>query len=161
MIEETGVLVERNGEFAWVETLRQSACGSCSQNKGCGVSVLQRLFSARKHRIKVVNPLRADIGDRVVLGLDEDAFIRGSFLTYLMPLLSSMGLAFVGEILARNIGASPNALSMLGAAIGLLGGYLVLHLWTQRKQADSRYHPIILRRIADNTIITPTTRLPT
>ena len=44
MLIETGrvVAVEANEEALWVETIRQSTCGSCAANKGCGHGLLNR-----------------------------------------------------------------------------------------------------------------------
>ena len=40
MLIETGRVVALEGNTVWVETLRQSACGSCSARAGCGHGVL-------------------------------------------------------------------------------------------------------------------------
>ena len=69
MIEENGVVAATEGESAWVETSRQSACGSCSATKGCGTGSLSRFFAGRAHRVRVRNPVGAKVGDEVVVGI--------------------------------------------------------------------------------------------
>lgn len=147
MIEETATVVERSDGFAWVETQRRSTCSSCSANKGCGTGALSRVLGQRTARMKVLNPIDAQIGDRVVVGMQEAALIRGSLAVYLAPLLSMLLLAIVGQSLAGQLGVTnPEPLTIVFGAIGLVLGGVWLRRFTRRIGSDERYQPVILRR---------------
>ncbi|HKK05729.1 MAG TPA: SoxR reducing system RseC family protein [Gammaproteobacteria bacterium] len=147
MIEETATVVERSGEFAWVETQRQSTCSACSANKGCGTGVLSRVLGQRTARMKVLNPIGAQVGDSVVVGMHEAALIRGSLAVYLAPLIAMLVCAVVGQNLAGQIGsANPEPLTIAFGIGGLVLGGVWLRRFTRRIRDDQRYQPVILRR---------------
>ena len=53
MICEKGIVVAVEEDFAWVETRQNSACNACSAKAGCGQGTLNKMFSGRRHFIKV------------------------------------------------------------------------------------------------------------
>ncbi len=141
MIEEHGFVVSLEGEIAWVETQRKSACQSCALKKGCGTGVISEVLGKRRNRIKALNALAVQVGDQVVLGIQDKALIKGSFALYGVPLVSLLGFAFFGEWVA---GAN-ELFTMLFAGIGLVFGGWWLRWFSQRIARDSDYQPIILR----------------
>ena len=149
MIEETATVVERSDGFAWVETQRGSTCSACSANKGCGTGALSRVLGQRTARMRVLNPIDAQIGDRVVVGMQEAALLRGSLAVYLAPLLAMLMLAMVGHGLAGQWGLrDPEPLTIVSGIIGLALGGAWLRRFTARIHDDERYQPVILRRDA-------------
>src|SRR5690606_4739449 len=127
VIEERGRVLSVEGNCLWIETVRRSACDSCQARNGCGQSVLQRLgLGARQGAIRVVDEAPVShyrAGDEVVIGIEENAVVRGSVLVYLVPLL---GL-FAGALLAQSSGAAEPwivfaAVSGLGAGFAVTGG---------------------------------------
>lgn len=147
MIEEYARVVSLDGRFAWVEATRASACGACESSKGCGTSVLSKLFTGKTTRLRVINEVGANVGEQVMVGLDESAFLRGSFAMYLMPLAGLIGGGLCGQLLAQNVGANTELSSALGAITGLTVGLLWLRRFSQRIAEDSRYQPVIVRRL--------------
>ena len=114
--------------FILVETQRQSACGGCHSESGCGTSALAKLFSKTGSApIKMVNHLHAKQGDRVLLKLDESRLVLHAFMAYGLPLI---GL-FVSAILLKLAGLSllelsermAELLSILGGGLGLFAGW--------------------------------------
>lgn len=148
MIEEQArVLVVAPGR-AWVQTVRHSACGSCTASSGCGTASLAKLFGERTHRLEVVDPIGVAVGDEVIIGISDSTLTRASLLAYLLPLLALMLAAFS----ARSAGMSEE----VGALIGILG--LGLGLWltgwlaTHGTGGAERFQPRLLRRIVGRAV---------
>ena len=146
MIEEAATVTRTEGQWAWLQTERNSTCGKCAARSGCGVSLLNKLGQPRQQLVKALNRANAASGDQVIVGIDEHALVRGSAMVYLSPLLGLFGGAALGEALApwnSLLGAEPTSI-LLGIG-GLAAG--LYHLWrySQRSSTDPRYQPIVLR----------------
>lgn len=165
MIEESATVTRTEGQWAWLQTERNSSCGKCSARSGCGVSLLNNLGQPRQQPIKALNRAHAASGDQVIVGIDEQALVRGSAMVYLSPLLGLFGGAALGEALAPWNGLiSANATSILLGIGGLAAG--LYHLWhySQRSRNDPRYQPIVLRTQPVQALpieLQPPTRTPT
>ena len=101
MIEETAKIVELEGEFAWVETQRKSACGACAVNKGCGTATIAKVLGKKRTRVRAINRLNAKLGDEVVIGIQEQALVRGSIAVYAVPLVFLLLGGMLGEWLGQ------------------------------------------------------------
>jgi sigma-E factor negative regulatory protein RseC len=150
MIEESARVIRLEGEYAWVETQRKSVCGSCSANKGCGTSVLGKVLGQRRSYVRVLNPVEAKLGEEVVVGLGERAFVTGSLAVYAIPLLALLLGAIAGDWLAGLYQWSDIA-AVAGGLGGLAAGFVWLWLFARRVGGDSRYQPVILRRVVSLT----------
>lgn len=149
MIEQDAIVVELEGDAAWVETARQSVCGACAMNKGCGAGVLAKAFGFRSPALRVLNTAHAAVGEQVVLGIDERALVRGSLAAYLAPLLSMLLFALGGEAVSNAWApAGGEAVTVLAGVAGLAAGFLWLRRHSRRIRVDTRYQPVILRRAA-------------
>ncbi len=95
MIEETVRVVGARGERITIAAGRKSACGSCSQKQGCGVSAISGLFSGKSIELELHNALGASVGDTVVVGVEDGAFLRMAVRAYLLPLLVLIVTAMV------------------------------------------------------------------
>ncbi len=140
MIEQTATVVRTEGPLAWVEAERESSCGQCAARKGCGTAVLANVLGRRSARMRALNPVEARPGERVVIGLEEGALLRGALAVYLLPLLTLIGGAMLGAPYGD------------GAAVaGGLGGFLLglagVRRFSRRIARDPRYQPVILRRV--------------
>ncbi|MCB1860069.1 MAG: SoxR reducing system RseC family protein [Gammaproteobacteria bacterium] len=123
MIEEVVRVVSRDGQRALVEACRMTACGRCESSGSCGASVLAGWFSRKPFRATVLNPIGADPGDRVVIGLDEAEFTGAAVALYLVPLLSLIGLAIGGHALGSVLGfEATEPWSVSGGLLGLVTG---------------------------------------
>jgi sigma-E factor negative regulatory protein RseC len=148
MIEERAEVVACEGRFAWVQTQRASTCGSCAANKGCGTATLARVLGQRRTRVRVLNDARAVAGEQVVIGLSEQALVRGALAVYLVPLLGLLGGALFGAHLAeRLLVQEADLLSILFGGLGLAIGIGWLRHHARRIREDARYQPVILRRL--------------
>jgi len=140
MIEEIGKVVAVEDGAVWVETIRQSACQSCSARSGCGHSALSRLGRQAVH-LRAGTTQRYDVGEEVVIGVPETVVVSSSLLAYLMPLVLALLLAIPVDTMTHSDGYTALA-ALLGLGLGL--GALRLHF--TRNQHDQRYEPQVLRR---------------
>ncbi|MGO1461186.1 MAG: SoxR reducing system RseC family protein [Marinobacter sp.] len=139
MITESGKVVAVTGEHAWVQTIRASACQSCSARSGCGQRVLASATGGRANQVRVLNSANASVGEEVTLGIDESALLGASLLVYALPLLLMVAASMVGH----HLYSGNDFAAMLGAVAGLASGF-VLSRQLQLRGADS-YEPRLLR----------------
>lgn len=150
MIEERARVVQADDAGIWVETQRQSACGQCSANKGCGTAVIGKVVGNKRNRVRVLDADGAGIriGDEVVIGIQEQALVRGSLAIYLVPLLSLFFFGLLGQALAPQFGvANADVLSIAFGAVGLGAGFVWVKFFTRSVMRDPRYQPVLLRRV--------------
>ncbi|MGD2112552.1 MAG: SoxR reducing system RseC family protein [Gammaproteobacteria bacterium] len=144
MIEETGQVVDVEGEFAWIESERRSGCGGCAAREGCGSGVIARAFGNRTVTLKVVNRIDARIGDRVVIGLAETGLVRGALAVYAVPLLA----LFAGALGASWLAGGSELAAIAGAVTGLVAGLAWLMRFSRRIRVDDAFQPVVLRQQA-------------
>ncbi len=142
MIEESARVVAVEDGFALLETERKSACQSCAARKGCGTGALAKVVGRRFNRVRALNPIGARVGDCVVVGIAEEALVRGSLVLYLVPLLGMLGGAMAAEALLDGEGWT-----ILGAIAGMAGAFLWARRHARRVAFDARYQPVILRPV--------------
>ncbi|WP_210396704.1 SoxR reducing system RseC family protein [Motiliproteus sediminis] len=145
MLEESAQVIEAADGGVWVETVRQSACSSCSARKGCGQKLLSDIGQGARFRVLARNPRQLVLspGDPVVLGLAESSLLTASALVYLLPLVTMA----VAAVVAQWSGAAEGLVAlagMVGLGLGLLG---VRH-WGPGRSQDCRYQPEVLRKAA-------------
>lgn len=144
MIEETGQVVAITEQGVLVQTVRQSACSSCSAAKGCGQKLLASVGQGQRFEVLADNPMKLPLqsGDQVVLGLAETALLKASMLAYLLPLLSLAVFAAVAEYMQV-----PEYMVVISAVVGLGAGLLAMRWQVSAGQSSEQYQPQILRSI--------------
>lgn len=147
MIEETAFVVAVEGDYALLQTQRRSACQSCSVKQGCGTSVLSRVVGQRSTQLRVLNTLSAQVGDEVIIGLEENALVQGSLLVYSVPLLMLLLFAVLGEYWAKNHGLASEWMVIISAALGFLLSMLAIRLGFFGSKLSRRIQPQMLRRV--------------
>ena len=151
MIEQVATVVAVEGDSAWVETQRQGACGACAMNKGCGAGLFAKAFGFATPRLKVGCIPHVETGDRVVIGIDERALVRGSFAAYMLPILFMLGFALAGEAAARVwLAVNDDLASMVSGTVGLVSGLMWLKYHSRRILHDRRYQPLILKKTTEH-----------
>lgn len=140
MIEERGRVLAVESGAVWVETVRQSACNSCQARAGCGQSLLNRLGAGQRQGfVRALTSSFYKVGDEVVIGIPENAVLRGSSLVYVLPLL---GL-FLFALLAQAIGLAEPAVIAAGfAGMGL--GFLLGRWRATRLSMDPAFVPQVI-----------------
>ncbi len=133
-MREQGSLVAIESDSVWVETSRQTACGSCSAQKGCGTSVLAKLFPGRQHFVRVLaSPEQLtglEIGQEVTIEVSDEIIVASSLLMYVLPII----LLLAGAGLGQYWDGSSDGMAIAGGALGLLLGLVLVrsHAWLNR-----------------------------
>lgn len=151
MLEAEGVIVKIGQDGVFVETSRASACGSCSSKEGCGTSTLSQLLGSKSSSFRVLNPIGAALGERVVIGLEESALLKSSLLVYLVPLAFLMAGAILGGWLAPV--HLKDVYAVGGLLIGLVLGFVALRWINGSAGAKRQYQPVILRRVFSQNVV--------
>jgi len=150
VIEELGVVVSVQDDWAEVEGQRRGSCGGCVANGACGTSLIARYLGRKRLLLRAYNPVGAGPGDRVVLGVPEGTLLEASFVAYLVPLLAMIGGGVTGEYIAWLLApAFAQATSVLGGLGALAAALCWLGRFGRAKSSDDRYRPRILRRVGD------------
>lgn len=138
MLEEQATVTAVAGETAWVEA-SASACGACTQV--CSSSLLQQYLGRRRAPLAVRCPLAVQVGDRVVIGIDERALLWGSLLVYVLPLCGLLA----GAALASAWGGQADWLVPLGGALGFAVCLAAVKRFSCLSAA--MLQPVVLRKV--------------
>lgn len=141
MIEESGRVVAIDGNEIWVETVRQSACGSCTAKSGCGQGLMAKFTDGKRNHIRLTSDQPVHLGDQVVMGIPEHTLVKSALLVYGFPLI--LFVLFAG--LADSVfGLSELWVILVGFA-GLLSGFFLVRLTTGVGGKFASFKPIILK----------------
>jgi len=142
---ESGEVIAIDSDAVWVETLRQSTCGSCAAQKGCGHGLLNRLGGGKRHYIRVlpgtITPQDCQVGDQVSFAIPETVILRGSMLVYVMPLLAMLGAAAAA---AGTFPAQQDLAALAGAGFGFTLGVSAVRWHASRHQQDPALQPTLV-----------------
>jgi len=129
VIEEHALVVALNAEGVWVETQRRSVCGSCAVNKGCGTATLAKVLGNKRSQVRALNPKSTSVtvGDEVIIGINEQALVRGSLAVYIVPLLALFVFGVLGQMLGTQLLIESHegmtiVFSLIGLALDCLKG---------------------------------------
>ncbi|HED18720.1 MAG TPA: Fis family transcriptional regulator [Gammaproteobacteria bacterium] len=151
MLEETAQVARIDGDEIWVETQRRSTCGSCAAEKGCGTATLAKVLGKRRTLVRVLSDQPLKVGDRVVIGIREQALVRGSLAVYAVPVLLLLLGGFVGELGARSfLWDNAELASVILGVAGFAAGLFWLRHFTHRIEYDDKYQPLVLRKLVDD-----------
>ena len=145
MIEQRATVTRVENGYVWIEAQRETSCGTCSAQKGCGTGLLAKTIGRRFVSMRVLNPVGAEAGDEVIIGLPEDSFLISAFLTYMLPLLLMLFGAVLFDALAAN-----QLFVVLGGLGGFLLGWLILRRHVRKLAAKPVNQPVVLRKIQPN-----------
>lgn len=146
MIEETArVVAVENGQLL-LEAQTKAACNACAAKQGCGTSVLSKWVGRKFTRFQAPNTVNAQVGDEVVVGLAEEAMLKGSVLVYLLPLLAMIGFALIADGLI-SAEMEFRDLMVLAAAVA---GFAVTLIFARRILSSGSFRhklrPVVLRK---------------
>ncbi len=143
MIEETARVIEVRGQQALLQTERKHACQSCSVKSGCGTSTLAKVVGQRSSQIVVDNTLNAEVGEQVVVAIEESALVQGSLVVYMLPLLMMLVMGILAELLFEN-----ELLTILLALAGLFLSMTVVRYLLAASGLKKSIQPHLIRIIS-------------
>jgi len=148
MITENATVVLIENNQTWIETQRKSACGQCSANKGCGTSVLSKVLGTKLSKMKAINKIDAQVGDEVVVGLNEGSLLKGAFIIYMLPLLFLFLFSFIGQLISQNLQIhNSEILVVVFAVLGFYLGMQRVKVFSKSIEKNESYQPVILNKI--------------
>lgn len=137
MLTETGRVVAVEPGTLWVETIRQSVCGSCAAQKGCGHGLLNQIGDGHRNYLQLSSRRfsrdQFQIDDRVTIGVPERLMLRGSAVLYLLPLACMLLASLAMPTLLPAI----SELASIGGAVGGFAVGLLLVRWHARYHQDN------------------------
>jgi len=139
MITETGKVVAVVEGGAWVQTIRASACSSCSARAACGQKALAGVSGGKANEVLVQNTVAARVGDEVVIGIEESSLLLASLLVYGLPLL----LMVLASVAGSHLASGADAAAIAGAVVGLGAGFWWARHW--QSGLGEKYQPRLLR----------------
>ncbi len=149
MIEEYAVITKRAGTQATLEIERRTACGLCGQKRGCGNATWGKMLGHDSHDFIAENAINANVGDSVVVGIDEKAVLNSTFFIYVVPLIGLLIGTIASDSLFKN-----QFYVIIGAVTGLLIGFFWVkgHLIGRNKSgvAFSKNYQAVILRLADD-----------
>lgn len=144
MLEEQGVVVELNDDFAWVRTERKSSCQQCSAKSSCGTGALSEYLGRKESDVRVIKNQAVKIGDHVTIGVEETALLTGSLLLYIVPLFTLFASAMGYEYLSQRQNLPEQEFFVvLAGLLGLGSGFLLTRL-ISRKYFNTPHHQAII-----------------
>jgi sigma-E factor negative regulatory protein RseC len=154
MIEQHAIILTTEASqtegtsVATIEIVRKTACSLCGQTSGCGNAFWGKLFAHKASSFKAQNSINAQVGQSVIVGIDEAAVMRSALILYLVPLATMLVSALLAtQIVATDISA------MVGAAIGLVAGYFWVKTHIAGRVYYQNHQPKILRLDTANSAI--------
>ena len=132
LLRESGIVSSIEGDFAYVDIQRQSGCSGCASSSGCGTSALATLFTkTSQSAIKVRNRLNVQVGDHVILTLDESRLIKHSFMAYGVPLIGLFLFSVLFSTLSVRVldfsEAAADIAAIMGGFLGAASGWWLTH----------------------------------
>lgn len=121
MVEESARVLRVEGEVVWVEAIRQSACESCSAQKGCGHGLMSK-YSLKSVELSI-DRCGFDVypNDQIMIGIDESALLKSSLLIYGIPLAAMIAIAIISQAASFSEG-----LTVILSFIGMLAGFAIV-----------------------------------
>ena len=139
--QEIAKVVFIEGNYAFLKTQNQNACGECASKSSCGS---MKLFTPKlddKYNIRVENTLDLKAGDSVILELPASKLIQGTWLIYLFPLLSLFVCAGLGKLIGGEL------LSMSAGLGGLFIALFMVKRFVAQKPVAERFVPKVSRKV--------------
>jgi sigma-E factor negative regulatory protein RseC len=142
MVEGIAQVVAIEGTMAWLVPEQGTSCGGCASGSACGAKGIGTVASRlEQRRFQLVNDAGLRVGERVVLGIHENALLRASITAYLIPLVA---LLIAGAFAQWAVGR--DTITMAAMLAGLVFGLWLARLRAGRLMAKGELAPRFIRR---------------
>jgi sigma-E factor negative regulatory protein RseC len=142
LIEGTARVVAVDGRVAWLEPEQTGSCGGCAAAATCGskgIGTLASRLEARRFPLDDAPGLA--VGERVVVGVREDALVKASLTAYALPLVTMFAAGSLAQAATGRDGPT-----LAACVAGLALGLGIARLLARRLAASGRIAPRLLRR---------------
>lgn len=142
MVEGTAHVVAVEGNMAWLVPESGSSCGGCASASACGSKGIGTTASRLEaRRFQLVNDVDLRVGERVVVGIRENALLRASITAYVIPLTT---LLLAGAL--AQWAAGSDTITMIAMLAGLVFGLGLARLGAGRLLVRGDLAPHFIRR---------------
>lgn len=129
-MEQRGLVIKTDNQYAYVKIRRESACGSnCAHCAGCE---LKEIIG------KAINIKGAKAGDFVRLDIDAKPILFAAFVLYILPLLLGLILGISVFIFYKNI-----IFSVTGGIATFFLLYLMIYEYNKKLLNNEKYIGVI------------------
>ncbi|MDD5329334.1 MAG: SoxR reducing system RseC family protein [Sulfuricella sp.] len=153
MVEGFAHVVAVEGDVAWLEPEQTTSCGSCASSGACGAKGIGTTASRLEaRRFSLENQANLAVGERVVIGIRENALLKASLTAYAIPLGTLLSAGALAQWAAGSDGVTMAA--MVG---GLALGLVLARLNARRLNNRGELAPRFLRRADAAAVCHPVT----
>ncbi len=140
MAKETAIVTDLSGDYAMVKTQRTSGCAACSERNLCNT-----MGGGKDMEFLAINPVKARLGDTVLLDFKTSRLLQLSLLLYIFPIIVLLIGALVGEsIVAPAYGIDRSAGAAGTGFAAFIVSIVILLLLERRAKKTDKYKPVIL-----------------
>ena len=132
MSEELATVVAIDGEHAWVECERRSACSGCHQQSSCGTGTVAKAFPLKAQRLRVALTAEVSVGQQVRLGIPQASILQGAALIYVLPLFCLLAGALLGQLWLAPLLSAGEGVTILCCLLGGLVGFSLVRYFSNR-----------------------------
>ncbi len=150
MIEEQAQVIEIKGNKLFLQAQTQSSCGSCAVSKGCGTSLLAKVVGRKFTYFQAENNINARVGDTVVVGIAEDALLKGSVMMYVLPIMCMLVSALLADYLLTSASHFRDLMIAASSIMGLVFGSIMSKWYFNRQSNVQLFEPVVLRKIIEH-----------
>ncbi len=143
-LEGFAQVVALEGNKAWLVPEQTSSCGGCASSSVCGAKGMGTIASRLEaRRFQIVNDFNLRPGERVVVGIRENALIKASITAYAIPLCTLLGAGALAQWWAGS-----DLITMASMFAGLAAGLWLARLVAARLLVRGELAPRFIRRAA-------------
>lgn len=137
MIEEPALVTAITEKHIHLQAIQSSACQQCSEKNQCSTALYAKMLPKRD--LALPCSFDVEIGDNVMVGIEESHFLRVTFFMYILPLLFMLiSTAFATQFSIN---------SFLAACLGLCSGLVFVHQLQKNHFHLLKSSPKILRKL--------------
>jgi sigma-E factor negative regulatory protein RseC len=152
MIEEKAIVVAVKDEMVTVTSEVKSACSGCQQVDNCGSGQVAKAFPQKKLSLTLLSKLSLNIGDVVVIGLNESQLLKTAWQVYLWPLIGLIFGAWLGQYFVVEGMFKHEVFAIVLSVITGYAGFYLARSQQNKNQNCAHLAPQILRVEEKNII---------
>ena len=142
MVEGIAHVVAVEGNMAWLVPDQGSSCGGCASAEACGSKGIGTKASRLEaRRFQLANDAGLRVGERVVVGIRENALLRASLVAYVIPLFTLLTAGALAQWAAGS-----DSITMIAMIAGLAVGFGLMRIGAGRLLMRGELAPRFLRR---------------